>query len=62
MMRMQGIDRPTAEREFLGKRQPTGRFIDGSNVAEMIVFLCGPAGRDITGSAMPMDAGWLAAD
>lgn len=62
MMSARNIDRATAEREFLAKRQPTGRFVDASNVAELIVFLCGPAGRDITGSALPMDAGWLAAD
>lgn len=62
MMRTRTIDRETAEREFLAKRQPTGRFVDAANVAELIIFLCGPAGRDITGSALPMDAGWLAAD
>jgi 3-hydroxybutyrate dehydrogenase len=62
MMRTGNIDRATAEREFLAKRQPSGRFVDASNVAELVVFLCGPAGRDITGSALPMDAGWLAAD
>lgn len=62
MMRTRNIDRSSAEREFLAKRQPTGRFVDAANVAELIIFLCGPAGRDITGSALPMDAGWLAAD
>jgi 3-hydroxybutyrate dehydrogenase len=62
MMCTRNIDRATAEREFLAKRQPTGRFVDAANVAELIVFLCGPAGRDITGSTLPMDAGWLAAD
>lgn len=62
MMRSRGIDRVTAEREFLARRQPSGRFVDAANVAALIVFLCGPAGRDITGSTLPMDAGWLAAD
>ena len=41
-------------------RQPAGRFVAAENVAELIVFLCGPAGRDITGSSLPIDAGWLA--
>jgi 3-hydroxybutyrate dehydrogenase len=62
MMRTQSIDRETAEREFLARRQPTGRFIAGEHVAELIIFLCSPAGRDITGSALPMDGGWLASD
>jgi len=62
LMRSRDISRADAEREFLAKRQPTGRFVDAANVAELIVFLCGPAGRDITGSALPMDAGWLASD
>ncbi len=61
-MQAKGIDWAAAEREFLAERQPTGRFIAGSNVAELIIFLCGSAGRDITGSAVPMDAGWLASD
>ena len=36
------------------------RFVEASNVAELIVFLCGPAARDITGASLPIDAGWLA--
>jgi 3-hydroxybutyrate dehydrogenase len=26
----------------------------------LLVFLCGPAARDMTGSFMPVEAGWLA--
>jgi 3-hydroxybutyrate dehydrogenase len=29
--------------------------------AAMVALLCGPAGADITGSAIPIDGGWSAA-
>jgi 3-hydroxybutyrate dehydrogenase len=60
MMKDEGLTREAAEKEFLSLRQPSGRFIAAENVAELIVFLCGPAARDITGSMMPIDAGWSA--
>jgi 3-hydroxybutyrate dehydrogenase len=47
-----------ATREYLATRQPSGRFIATEGVGAMIVFLCGPAGRDITGAALPIDGGW----
>lgn len=58
LMQAEGLDREAAERKFLAVRQPTGRFIASEGVADMVVFLCGPNARDITGSAMPIDAGW----
>jgi 3-hydroxybutyrate dehydrogenase len=45
-------------REYLATRQPSGRFIATEGVGAMTVFLCGPAGRDITGAAIPIDGGW----
>jgi 3-hydroxybutyrate dehydrogenase len=29
-------------------------------VASLAAVLCGPAGRDITGAAIPIDGGWSA--
>ena len=60
MMAAEGLERETAIRQFVATRQPSGRFIDPENVAALILFLCGPAGRDITGSVMPIDGGWMA--
>jgi 3-hydroxybutyrate dehydrogenase len=60
LMRAEGLSREAAERKFLDVRQPTGRFIAPQAVADMVVFLCGPNSRDITASAMPIDAGWTA--
>jgi len=60
MMKVEGLSREDAERKFLEVRQPTGRFIASAGVADLVVFLCGPNTRDITGSTIPIDAGWTA--
>ena len=55
--------RPVDEvaREYAAERNPTGRFVPMRNVGDLVAFLCSPAGDDITGTAMPIDGGWLAA-
>ncbi|HVZ00282.1 MAG TPA: SDR family NAD(P)-dependent oxidoreductase [Dongiaceae bacterium] len=60
MMLEENIDRPTAELRFLEGKQPGGQFVRAESVASLIVFLCGPAARDMTGAFMPVEAGWLA--
>jgi 3-hydroxybutyrate dehydrogenase len=60
LMKSEGLSREAAERRFLAVRQPTGRFIAAEGVADLVVFLCGPNARDITGSTLPIDAGWTA--
>jgi 3-hydroxybutyrate dehydrogenase len=55
-----GLSRDDAVREYMKERQPSGRFVELADVAAMVVFLCGPAGRDITGTVIPMDGGWSA--
>jgi 3-hydroxybutyrate dehydrogenase len=58
MMASDGLSREEAERRFLANKQPGGRFITAEDVAGMILFLCGPESRDITGAALPIDGGW----
>jgi 3-hydroxybutyrate dehydrogenase len=58
MMAAEHISRDQAERRFLAGKQPTGRFIAADGVAALMLFLCGPEGRDITGAALPVDGGW----
>jgi 3-hydroxybutyrate dehydrogenase len=58
MMASDSLTREEAERRFLANRQPGGRFITAEDVAGMILFLCGPESRDITGAALPIDGGW----
>jgi 3-hydroxybutyrate dehydrogenase len=60
MMATSGLTREDAEQQFLSGKQPTGRFITADSVAALMVFLCGPSSRDITGAALPIDGGWSA--
>jgi 3-hydroxybutyrate dehydrogenase len=55
-----GKSRAEADREFLAGKQPTGSFVAADHVADLIVFLCGPSGRDVTGAMLPVEGGWLA--
>lgn len=54
------LSRDDAERQLLAGRQPTGRLISPDGVAALMVFLCGPDSRDITGATLPIDGGWSA--
>ncbi|HVZ43591.1 MAG TPA: SDR family oxidoreductase [Ramlibacter sp.] len=60
LMDEKGLPRDEAERQFLAGKQPIQRFVDSEHVADLLVFLCGPAGRDITGAMLPIEGGWLA--
>jgi 3-hydroxybutyrate dehydrogenase len=60
LMEREGLAQDVATRKFLAQRQPAGRFVALEHVAALIEFLCGPAGADITGAAIPIDAGWSA--
>lgn len=55
-----GISQQEAERDYLAPRHPTERFVALENVGALVVFLCSPAGQDITGSTIPIDGGWQA--
>jgi 3-hydroxybutyrate dehydrogenase len=59
-MAEKGLARDEAIRSFMASRQPSGRFVAMDGVASLAAFLCGPAGRDITGAALPIDGGWSA--
>jgi 3-hydroxybutyrate dehydrogenase len=55
------LSQQEAVREYMKERQPSGRFVRLEDVGATIAFLCGPAGRDITGAVIPIDGGWSAA-
>lgn len=44
--------------DYLASRQPSRRFVAMEAVGAMAVFLCSPAGQDITGATLPIDGGW----
>ena len=60
LMDEKGLGRDDAVGLFLAGKQPIQRFVDASHVADLLVFLCGPAGGDITGAVLPIEGGWLA--
>jgi 3-hydroxybutyrate dehydrogenase len=60
LMTTGGLSRSAAERAFMAGKQPTGRIIAADDVAQLMVFLCGPSSGDINGSIFPIDAAWSA--
>lgn len=54
----EGLSREEAERRFHAGKQPSGRFIAAGDVANFMVFLCGPGSRDINGAALPIEGAW----
>ena len=52
------LSRTEAERRFHAGKQPSGRFIAAEDVANLMVFLCGPGSRDINGAALPIEGAW----
>lgn len=60
LMETKNIDEDEAVRQFLDGKQPSGRFASQESVAEMVAFLCSPAGRDINGAVLPIDNAWSA--
>lgn len=55
-----GISREEVIRDVLLAAQPNKRFAEVEELGSLAVFLCGPGGRSITGTAMPVDGGWTA--
>lgn len=60
LMQEKGIGFDAATQLFLEGKQPIQRFVESDDVAQLLVFLCGTAGRDITGAMLPVEGGWLA--
>jgi 3-hydroxybutyrate dehydrogenase len=60
IMAAEDLPRAAAEKKFLQGKQPNGRFIEVDSVCRALLLLCGPAGRDMNGAILPIEAGWLA--
>jgi 3-hydroxybutyrate dehydrogenase len=55
-----GITRDQVIRNVLLAAQPNKRFAEVEELGALAVFLCGPGGRSMTGTALPVDGGWTA--
>ncbi|WP_417687663.1 3-hydroxybutyrate dehydrogenase [Roseibium sp.] len=55
-----GITEEEVIRDVLLKAQPTKKFVTVEQVAGFAVFLCTDHASSITGSVLPIDAGWTA--
>ncbi|MSP87445.1 MAG: 3-hydroxybutyrate dehydrogenase [Alphaproteobacteria bacterium] len=47
-------------KEVMLKGQPTRKFVGTDEIAGLAVFLCTDAAQSITGTALPIDGGWVA--
>jgi 3-hydroxybutyrate dehydrogenase len=45
---------------LLREKQPSLSFIAPGQIAQTVLFLCSPAAAAITGTAIPVDGGWVA--
>ncbi|MBM3503278.1 MAG: 3-hydroxybutyrate dehydrogenase [Alphaproteobacteria bacterium] len=55
-----GLPRDKVISDIILAAQPNKRFIEVEEVAGIVLFLCGPAARSITGAALPVDGAWTA--
>ena len=54
------ISNDAAKEKLLSEKQPSKQFATPEELGAFLVFLCGDAAAQITGSAMTMDGGWSA--
>ncbi len=54
------ISQESAAHELLAEKQPSLQFTEPADIGAMVVFLCSPAGQNLTGQALTMDGGWTA--
>jgi 3-hydroxybutyrate dehydrogenase len=55
-----GITEEEVVRDVMLAAQPTKKFIQIDELAELVIFLCGDAAASITGTVLPVDGGWSA--
>jgi len=55
-----GITEEEVVRDVMLAAQPTKKFIQIDELADLVIFLCSDAAASITGSVLPVDGGWSA--
>lgn len=55
-------NKPEAEviRDVILAAQPNKRFVEISELSDLVLFLCSPAGASVSGSALQIDGAWTA--
>ena len=59
-MHTDGVDDEEAKRRLLLEKQPSLQFTTPEQLAELCVFLCTDAAKNVMGQAWAMDGGWTA--
>ena len=60
LARTEGIEESEVEDRVMLGQTALKRFVEPVEIAELVGFLCSDAAGAITGSALPIDAGWTA--
>ena len=55
-----GVDNEEAKRRLLADKQPSLQFATPEQLAELCIFLCSDAAKNIMGQAWAVDGGWTA--
>ena len=55
-----GISEEEVIKDVMLGPQPTKKFVEVEEVADLAVFLCTKGANSITGTALPIDGGWVA--
>lgn len=58
--RKEGCSNADALALLLREKQPSLNFVTPEQIAQTVLFLCSPAAAAITGTAIPVDGGWVA--
>jgi 3-hydroxybutyrate dehydrogenase len=58
--RARGISEEAVVRDVLLAAQPTKQFVKVSEVAALVLHLCGAGAASMTGTVLPVDGGWTA--
>ncbi|BFM11958.1 3-hydroxybutyrate dehydrogenase [Simiduia litorea] len=58
--KMQGITEVQARRDLVAEKQPMSHMTSVQAIADLVAFLASDSAVTMTGSAIPMDGGWLA--
>lgn len=61
LAKQHGVSEEVALTDHLMAKQPSKRWIEVEEVAQMALYLCGPHSGAVNGAALSVDGGWVAA-